>query len=154
MKNLTYLLLITIIFSCQVKRVDTTAVKKRMQDYKVRRISDADVLTTAETWGQAIKSDIIAKPALLCDTTFIVQEAKIQALTAPYKVANASAKLKNIIEAYNYSASQNQPLPENIQQINDSTVLYSYQNTLKTANCKPSLILMYLPYRLILRKIK
>ena len=154
MKNSLLILAILAFAACHVKRVDTTEVKKRMKDYKVRRVSDADILYTAELWGQELKIAIIANPQLLCDATFQIQEVKAQALYAPFKVLDPNPKLQNLIEAYNYSSSQNLTSPYNLQQINDSTVLYTFQTKLKTAKCNPGLVLLYLPNRLILRKIQ
>jgi hypothetical protein len=142
-------------FACgNVKRVDTAEVKRRMNDYKVRKIVDADIMYTAETWGQQLKTDLMAKPEELCKSNFKLEEAHVQALTAPFKVADPNPKIQQVISAYIFAAENKQTVPDNMQKINDSTVLYSFQTNAKSNKCNASLVLLYLPNRVIVRKVK
>jgi hypothetical protein len=151
-----FLIIFSMFFvSCgNVKRVDTAEVKRRMNDYKVRKISDADILYTAEIWGQQLKKDLLANPKQLCEKNLIVEGARINGLVLPYKVEGNNPKIQQVLDAYSFSAESKQILPDNMQKVNDSTVLYSFQTNFQSAKCKASLVLLYLPNREIVRKVK
>jgi hypothetical protein len=142
-------------FSCgNVKRVDTAEVKRRMNDYKVRKIVDADIMYTAEVWGQQLKADLLSKPEQLCTTNFKLEEARIEVLFPPFAVADPNPKIQKILSAYTFANTNKETVPDNMQKINDSTVLYSFQTNFQSAKCKASLVLLYLPNREIVRKVK
>jgi hypothetical protein len=142
-------------FACgNVKRVDTAEVKRRMNDYKVRKIVDADIMYTAEIWGADLKANLLAKPEQLCNANFIIEEAKVEVLSPPFKVSDPNPKIQEVLAAYTFADNNKQSVPDNMQKINDSTVIYSFQTNLHEAKCKASLVLLYLPNREIIRKVK
>jgi hypothetical protein len=109
---------------------------------------------TAETWGQQLKTNLLAKPEQLCSKEFKLEEARIEVLSPPFIVADPNPKIQQILSAYTFADNNKESVPDNMQKINDSTVLYSFQSGLQSAKCKSSLVLMYLPNREIVRKVK
>lgn|SRR5690606_6584638 len=137
--NVLLLMLIPILFSGCVsqERVENTGeLAKEIKSLKIKRFTQAELNELLLTTGQEMVSQanqaIENSTEANCGDSLEVSKAKqlgaeISLLFAKDTAdANLHAKEIELLQAYAYQSRQGQPLPENLQKLNDSlTVFYA-----------------------------
>ncbi|GAB3504650.1 hypothetical protein [Emticicia fontis] len=135
-------------FGCSnVERLDTTEVKQEMEDYKIKRVSPAQIMEQVEILGseiavtltndfekqmkdvsQARTEEICAlKNMRVIDSLEKKYNLKIRLLGQPDIGSNNSLypKEKEVLEAYADNAMRKQALGNNIQEIDEAIFVYT-----------------------------
>ncbi len=129
MKNLIPVILVIILWGCNVKRIDTTEAVNQMKQTEVKRITSAQISTFANKWGSEI-SEKLSAPTLTSST--------IDSLSKQYKVSidtinlekelpkNLLPKEEALYNAYKYNVVHNLPIESNLQNLeNGEKILYT-----------------------------
>lgn len=134
-------LLILVVGCTNVERVDTTAVKEHMGDYKIKKISPAEIMEQAEKFGSSVEpllANQFNAPASgsTCDFQNSPLADSLNALSPGSVRLIRKDDLKNtknflpkeveVLEAYGYSFEKKLKLETNIQQLNDTLYLFTY----------------------------
>ncbi len=131
MKNRLYHILLSfaLVACTQVDRVNTTAVKDQMNNYKIRKIKPSDFLAQAKIEGEKLKNSIDSSACNLNLIDSLAQneqiEIKIYHLNSLPPIADT--KLSEIMEAYRYAAQQGQEIPDNYQALADDKYNYCFK---------------------------
>ncbi|CAG5012632.1 hypothetical protein DYBT9275_05215 [Dyadobacter sp. CECT 9275] len=148
MKNLILLLTFSTVFlSCNSKRLDNTKeLSKEIKASQIKRVTNTQLIYTVDEWGKKISQ--IAQKALEKEITAFPDKAGevcknpetipvLAALRKEYGVAihllteaDTASKIlfpkeKELLQAYLYSAKNNPTSKDNIQQLNDSLLVYN-----------------------------
>jgi hypothetical protein len=131
-----------------VKRVDTGEVKAKMEEYKIKKISEATLVEWGNEEGEKLVSFFEKNPNLECQDEYKIEGSKISMIDydSPAKIAENTV-VQQLIEAYKYSYQNKQEAGNNLQKINDSTYVFSFPISAKTMifnNCKKQLALAFL----------
>ncbi|RIV27436.1 hypothetical protein DYU11_03780 [Fibrisoma montanum] len=153
--GLLSLFLVFVGLSCNPERVQyTKELKQEMADMKIKRVTNADLVSTVDNLGAKITAvaqrelaDQLAKttdPARQAAFCALQNLPKTQAIAKNYgltiqllgeaDVQNKalSPKEREVLDAYLYNAEQNLPQISNIQKINDT--LFIYNNPIPESN--------------------
>lgn len=147
--------LLLALLSCNPERVKyTNELKQEMADKKIKRITNADLVETVDTFGERITT-VIQKELTtqLQKTTNPVEQAKLcqlqnlprtKAIADRYAIdirllsgadvpsKSLSQKEREVLDAYLYNAEKKLPQISNIQKISDT--LYVYNAAVPTEN--------------------
>lgn len=131
-----------------VKRVDTGEVKAKMDEYKIKKISEATLVEWGNEEGEKLVSFFEKNPNLECQDEYKIQNIKIRMIDydSPAKSAENTV-VQQLIEAYQYSYQNKQEAGNNLQKINDSIYVFSFPISAKTMifnSCKKQLALAFL----------
>lgn len=136
-----------------VRKVDTTSVKEHLGDYKIKKISQEQIVAQVEKFGGENKAGIekqldneaVVKKAG-CDFKLFPVSDSLNALSPgivrmirseDLKKAGAfQPKEKEVLEAYQYSFEKNLESGTNIQQLNDTLYLFTIPVSKKSAYSK------------------
>jgi len=169
-------------FSCNNKRLENTKeLSTEIKASKIVRVTNTQLIYTVDEWGKKISKlsqksllEALAKnpenAAELCsDPSKVViigalqkeYGVKISLLTASdTNNINLNKKEQELLQAYLYSASSNAPLSDNVQPLNDTTVVYNLPADIQICKTclgdkKPSFALWRLLFdkKEILRKV-
>lgn len=135
MKNWIPVSLVIMLWSCNVKRIDTTEAVNQMKQTEVKRITAAQISTFANKWGSEITVKLNVPN--LASTT-------IDSLTKQYKVSidtinlekglpkNLLPKEEALYNAYKYNVEHSLPIESNLQNLeNGEKILYTSPITFK-----------------------
>jgi hypothetical protein len=148
--------------ACNPDKVDTKAVKKDLENQKIKKVSEGEILSTADVKGSLITDSIqkiisatldsaLSKGSIesalpyciltnypVINSLAILHEANISRSTFPDKVRNPSntpdAFQKEILEAYSYTLEQNLPVFKDVQ-IKETEVIFNAPILLKEKQC-------------------
>jgi hypothetical protein len=136
MRIISSLILLTILFSCgNVKRLDTAEIKNQMDNYKIKKVSPAQIMSQLNTLGNELRTKVVAIEANTC----LEAKQKVDSLAKAYDadiqlidiesidiVSIANAKEKLLYEAYKYDFEKAQVAATNSQQISEETYLFTF----------------------------
>lgn len=143
------------LLSCNPERVKyTTELKQEMADKKIKRITNADLVETVDTFGEritvVIQQELTAELQQTTDPAQRVNLCQLKNLPRTKAIADRYAidirllsgadvpnkslgtKEREVLDAYLYNAEQKLPQISNIQKINDT--LYVYNAAVPTDN--------------------
>lgn len=148
MKKLFLLLLAGIgLFSCHSKRLENTKeLSREIKASQIKRVTNTQLVYTVDEWGKkiskiaekALEKEIAAHPdqaAANCKS--LGKMAVIAALEKEYGVTvellgaadrtntKLAPKERELLDAYLYSAKAKTPASDNVQQLNDTLVVYN-----------------------------
>lgn len=142
-------------FSCgNVKRVDTTEMKQLIKDSKIRKITDAEIVSKANSIGLALRDSLANNLEYYCSQKISNNNYKLelQNFNVPFK--SSFPKITEVFENYKLAHLNNQLAPENIQKINDTLIVFSFPISKSWKNaqkCDKQLALIYLNKRQIVQ---
>ena len=126
MKNflilLTYLLLCQ---SCKMKRLDTSHVAEEMKNLEVKRITPAQISLFANEWGTEIVDYLGKNKSNIAnvDSLGALFHATIKKLDLNHiNLVSLDKKEQEVIEAYQYSIQNNQPIVPNLQKLTNEEI--------------------------------
>ena len=130
-KTFFFLLLFSLsIHSCDFsKRIDTTAAVKEMRAREVKRILPQDIVLETERLGQIIQKDLEKS---LDSSAQIAQKYHIRISNGTAKdllIKAKDTKIKETLDAIEYSFSQNQEIPASIQKNTQGDSLFYFFTT-------------------------
>lgn len=101
-------------------RIDTAAVVKEMKAKQVKRVLPEQIVNQVDTWGQGVQKEIEKKLRVksTLDLAAIAKKYGISILVGkPSELKNqvGDQKIKEILDALNYSQSIQQEIPPSIQ---------------------------------------
>jgi hypothetical protein len=126
MKKITYILLLSIIGqSCNMKRLDTSHVADEMKNIEVKRITPAQISSFANEWGTEIV-DYLGKDKnnlKNIDSLSNLFKASIKKVDLNnISIGSIDKKEQQVLEAYQYSLKNNQPIVPNLQKLADGNI--------------------------------
>jgi uncharacterized Zn finger protein len=160
MKQIVKFVLIFSMLSCgQVKRVDTAEVKQLMSDYKIKKVSQEEIIDAANSLGKSLSEKLNGNLNIECGDKITMEGTEIELieLSLVSEESLKNGKIGEILEAYKYSKDQKQTIGDNIQKVNDTLYLYSFpinSNSLVYKNCKKDLGLIMLSKKALVKSIK
>lgn len=114
------------------KRIDTTAAVKEMREREVKRILPQDIVLETERLGQIIQSTLEKS---LDSSAILSNKYHIQILSGDPKELLAKTKdrkIKETLDAINYSIEQHQEIPASIQKnTQGDSLFYIFTNPKK-----------------------
>jgi hypothetical protein len=124
---------IFLLSSCDFsKRIDTTAAVKEMKAREVKRILPQDIVLETERLGQIIQASLEKS---MDSSSFISKKYHIQILNGNPKELIAKVKdikIKETLDAIDYSLQQNQEIPTSIQKnTQGDSLFYIFTNAKK-----------------------
>ena len=145
--------------ACNPERVKyTTALKEQMADMKIKRITNADMVETVNTFGERIsatvqkeltdelqKTDQATGQNSLCQLQNL---PRLKAIEKKYGVTirllgaadvqnkTLAPKEREVLDAYLYNAEQKLPQTSNIQKIDDTLFVYNAAVPTSNAICQ------------------
>lgn len=148
MNRILYCLAISLCFySCNNKRLENTKeLSSEIKSSKIVRVTNTQLIYTVDEWGKKISklSQKSLLEAMAKDpekaAAFCMDPSKVSiigALEKEYGVKisllsasdtnniNLNKKEKELLQAYLYSAGSNAPLSDNVQPLDDTTVVYN-----------------------------
>ena len=152
MKNISFLIVIFFNFSCgNVQRVDTARVKEKMGNYKIKKVKEVDIVHQAEKEGDEIINQLLKNKIVNANCKFEFQKPvikKFDLLNTENIVLSdfKNNKLKDLLEAYCYGIKNKEQMSNNIQQISDSILVFTFfidKRFLSLANCNKNLGIVY-----------
>jgi hypothetical protein len=129
-RALTYFTLIFVLLACgDVRRVDTTEVKKIMQKSKIQKITESEFANLGNEAGAEIYKEFSEGINLECQDQYIYKGKQIELFDideTDYLKKIKNPKQKELLEAYDFGLKNNQAPGNNIQKINDSTYIFTF----------------------------
>jgi hypothetical protein len=138
--------------ACHVKRVDNTEIREMIKSEKILKITDKEMVIEASSLGLEIK-DSLLKSADPCSVKQI-GSTKISFLASPSALQDKNKKLREVIEAYAYAEETKTAAPDNVQKINDSTIVYTFMNTKAKSDCLNQIALLYLSKKTLVARLR
>jgi hypothetical protein len=133
MKKILPILLILVNFSCSnIEKLDTGAVKKKMNNYKIKKILEVDIIKQTETLGD----NLVAKINNAAPQENCIPEIGADSLSKIYFLSlenieelktKSTGKLAELLDAYQYALNNQQDISNNIQKINDTSFLFTFK---------------------------
>ncbi len=163
-----------------VEKIDTTTVKEHMGDYKIRKVSHAEIAARAEKTGSILAAgfekemnDTRITDAWNCDfRKSPLNDSLNRILPGGIRLLNDKdlrdslafqPKEFEILQAYRYSAEEGIDAGHNLQQLNDTLYLYTcpvpvnsafYKACLAPAKTSFAVIEIFLPRPFLVKQIK
>lgn len=138
MKKIVFLVLTLVFSGCgKVQRLDTAKMKEMMEQDEIRQISAADISAKVEELGEALSdslsAELMATNTCNWETSELAKRIekeyalKIRLLGMPDVGSNTTLlpKEKAILDAYAFNAENKQSSSANIQEIDNTTILYT-----------------------------
>lgn len=136
MRAISSLFLFVFLMACgNVDRLDTAEIKSKMDNYKIKKVSPAEIMTHLNTQGLELKKQVEALSDVSCDQA----SKKIDSLAIVFDVAlelvdiNAiklpdidNEKEKLLYEAYLFDYKNGKKAAANSQKIDDATYIYTF----------------------------
>jgi hypothetical protein len=147
-------------FSCgQIKRVDTAEVKQLMSDYKIKKVSQEEIIDAANNLGKSLSEKLNGNLNIECSDKINIDNTEIELVDMSLVSVESlkNGKIGEILEAYKYSKEQKQTIGDNIQKVNDTLYLYSFPinaTSLVYKNCKKDLGLIMMQKKALVKSIK
>jgi hypothetical protein len=139
MKLLSIFLIGLMVFSCgHVDRVDNAKIRAEIKYRQVKQIPSAKFNQIAQVWGEGISKAFLKT---LDDNKYtninqLATDKKVDSLTRYYDLKWSvntgttqpkNQKLMRLHEAYVYNAEQQLPPSDNVQQIQNDSIVYTVQ---------------------------
>lgn len=143
------------LLSCADRIKQTDELKQEMADKKIKRVTNAELSETVNTWGEqmvvVMQNELTAKlkaggPAdSLCQlrqlpkTTALAKRYAVRvSLLGPQDVQNTNLapKEREVLDAYLYNAENKLPQQSNIQRIGDTLFVYNTVAPAENPICK------------------
>ncbi len=151
-KSANYRILLFLLFSISFSSCNldngvkqTRALAEEIKNSKIKRVTNEQIVTIVDDWGQRITKQIEAKLSAslaknpsqatelcllknlpLADSLSKKYDVTISLLTAKdFKNDDLSSKEKEVLDAYLYNAENKLPQISNIQKIGDSVLVYN-----------------------------
>lgn len=131
----TFFLLVIMMACSNVDRLDTADIKRKMDNYKIKKVSSAQIMTQLNTRGKDLKNEIEGFGNISCAQA----RQKVDSLSKVYEVTLElvdistidvsqvkNDKEKLLYEAYTYDFRNAKKAAENGQKIDESTYVYSF----------------------------
>lgn len=117
----------------QEDRTDRTALAKEMRGRKLKRVTDAQVISMAAEEGlnavARLQPLLIIPPSGACDSIRIKGALENEVIVEYRFVCrpepNLPAKAREIWNAYTYNVAQNIPIGDNVQKLDNQQLLYT-----------------------------
>lgn len=154
-----FLINILLISSCgNIKKVDTTAVKEQMNNRKIVKLSNEDIVSQADILGKNIASKLSSTVYKNCIVTIdsSMGEVKIFSLVELKAFKFKESKEKEMAEAFAYGLEHNEKLSGNIQKLDDSTYLYVFpikDSASLNIECSKAVGFVYLSKQSVIKSI-
>lgn len=106
--------------SCNMKRLDTSHVAEEMKNIEVKRITPAQISSFANEWGIEIVDYLGKDKANIAnmDSLSALFQASIKKVDLNnVNLVSLDKKEQQVIEAYQYSLKNNQPIMPNLQKL-------------------------------------
>lgn len=146
-----------LMYSCgKIQRVDTTAVKEHMSEYKVVQIKSEDIVNKASELGKEIGQKFNGDLNIECVDKLKIENQEVELLDLSLEIEK-TGKVAEILEAYKYGLEHNEAIGDNIQSINDTLFLYTFLINEKSKvkiDCKKDLGLVFLSKSQLIKSIK
>jgi hypothetical protein len=115
MRKITLVLLITAVFGCNPKRIDTTQMVAEMKKVEVKRITPQQIASFANEWGNEIVKELSANKISqkTLEEDYKVKITKLDLLNIDLE--KLAPKEKQILEATQYSMKNNIEMAPNLQ---------------------------------------
>jgi hypothetical protein len=158
MNKLPILLITLFISACDLNNgvKQTRALSEEIRNSKIKRVTNEQVVTIVDDWGQRITNKIEAEltnsltkqPAKTIELCQLQNLPLLDSLSKKYDVTisllttndlqndNLSAKEKEVLDAYLYNAENKLPQISNIQKIGDSVLVYNMAVPTASIICK------------------
>jgi hypothetical protein len=137
MKNSLYsVFLMTTLLACQIKKMDTTQIKKEMKTHEIKRISEGHITAFATDWAREI-TEAIGKGTFDSSLIPVLQkdyEVQIEKIAFQDTTRTMEPKEKQLWAAAKYAVEHKLEMPYTAQKINNGENLLFYtrpQNTEK-----------------------
>ena len=152
MKNICFFFVLIFSFSCgNVQRVDTAIVKEKMGNYKIKKVMEVDIVHQAEKEGDEIIDQLLQGKIVNTNCKFEFKKPvikKFDLLNTQNLVLSdfKNNKLNDLLEAYCYGIKNKEQMSNNIQQISDSILVYTFlidKRFLSLAKCNKNLGIVY-----------
>jgi hypothetical protein len=126
MKNLYFLAAIILFAQCDFStRIDTTAAVKEMKARQVKRVLPQEIVNQVDVWGQKIQQN--SKDTSLRSTYGV---RYLQGDAKSLRLQLTDLKLKEVLDALEYSLSLHQDVPASIQKnVAGDSLFYIYPTT-------------------------
>ena len=157
MKKVLIVFLGLLLFGCgNIQKVDTTAMREQMNNNKIVRISNADIISQADIIGKFCITKI--NQTTNCDLKKYssLEKMSLVSIEELKGMTFDNNKEKEISEAYIYGFEKNEIMGGNIQILNDSIYLYSCpisKNSHASLECGKSIAFLYLNKRTIIKAL-
>jgi hypothetical protein len=130
-KKTAFLFFVLILNACNVKKVDTTAMKEQMENHKIKKVSQSDIVNYVEEISQKALLDFKKQinDTQTCNVVLqnqIYNKLEMIDIDDPLK-KSGQKKINEILEAYQYGIKNKQRLGTNIQNINDTLFLFTFK---------------------------
>ncbi|UBM57371.1 hypothetical protein LAG90_11130 [Marinilongibacter aquaticus] len=127
----------SVAFSCShVERVDTTGVKAKMGEYKIKRVSESDIVERMTSLSNALYAAKImsdcAEGQTIVDSLSELPELTLEKLD-PSNYTATNEKEEEVLEALEYALQQNEPVEPTPQKLNEEA--YAYYFTISDSPC-------------------
>ncbi len=118
------------LLACEMEKADTSKIKDELEARKIKRVKKGELMAYAESRGKELIEIIkVTHPDSL--------ESILNDNNVTYKTYNSdslgelSEIERSIVEAYQYSSEQGDPLPDNLQSIdNESRIIFTRAESL------------------------
>lgn len=123
-----FVLIVIGLFACDFQRVDTSKMANEIRSRQIKHVSPSQVLALANDFGQKIKADLnkdLYKS--LSNPAFVDSLAKANLVTISLlQLSDTNStkilpKIKELLDAYAYNASQKLPQEDNLQKLDGGT---------------------------------
>lgn len=114
-------LLVVISCTSNVEKLDTAAVKAKMGEYKIKKVSEADIMTSLNKLGTQTVNALQNKG---CQIDSLQPETARYLKRISFTVNSQLEKEQGILQALQYSIENNQTVEPTPQKLNDT--LYAY----------------------------
>ncbi|GAA4827541.1 hypothetical protein [Algivirga pacifica] len=128
----SFLLLPLLIFSCDIKppeNIDTKALSKEIKSRKLRKIADADISQKAYEVGKELSKTVREQQENLSCVDNILLDQEWDTYVDKIEVICEQPKdqpvISSLYEAYNYNLKEGIEMTENLQEVSDTTFLYT-----------------------------
>lgn len=168
---------IIVLSGCQAKRLENTKeLSREIKASQIKRVTNTQLVYTIDEWGKKIskitektlEKELAANPekgTAVCKD--LSQIPLINAMEKEYGVhiqllgeadisnKDLNPKEKELLEAYLYSAKSKTAVTDNVQQLNDTLIVYNVPATAESPICKacmPDQEISFAVWRLLFNK--
>lgn len=136
MRAISTLFLLVFVSACgNVNRLDTAEIKSKMDNYKIKKVSPAQIMTHLSTQGLELKKQIESFGNISCDEASKKTDSLATAFEMDLELIDINAinlsevkneKEKLLYEAYLFDYKNGKKAAANSQKINDATYIYTF----------------------------
>jgi hypothetical protein len=144
------LLLFAIFPGCDQKKVDTTAVKEEMKEREIRKITSGEISERLKNAGTSLSAKLEFCSASHSDLKFCLdslqktEKARFKVIPLNSSSSNYfTGKKQMVFDAYLYNKENNLPLENNVQFLENDSLLFTKPLTLKNMPADSAYVLFY-----------